>query len=64
MPSDDDAHWKLGVFYANHDDASVFVPKRFGIGWTVNIARPATWALLVVAAALTVGVVVAVTMLA
>lgn len=64
IPSDDDAHWKLGVFYANHDDASVFVPKRFGIGWTVNIARPATWALFVVAAALTVGGVVAVTMLA
>ncbi|PKU91541.1 hypothetical protein CQR46_0628 [Bifidobacterium pseudolongum subsp. globosum] len=64
MPSDDDAHWKLDVFYANHDDASVFVPKRFGIEWTVNIARPATWALLVVAAALTIGVVVAVTMLA
>ena len=42
---DDDAFWKLGTFYCNGDDPSVFVPKRFGMGWTINIARPAAWAL-------------------
>ncbi len=51
---DDDAHWPLGMIYFNADDASVIVPKRFGIGWTLNMARPATWviaALLVVVTA-------------
>ncbi|WP_165172373.1 DUF1648 domain-containing protein [Adlercreutzia sp. ZJ242] len=41
MPFDDDAHWKLGVFYFNPDDASLWLPERFGIGWTINLARPA-----------------------
>ena len=40
---DDDAHWPLGIFYFNREEPSVFVPKRFGIGWTLNMARPATW---------------------
>ncbi|MEZ0106084.1 putative membrane protein [Catenulispora sp. EB89] len=38
---DDDRYWKLGLLYYNHDDPSVFVPKRFGVGWTINFARPA-----------------------
>jgi uncharacterized membrane protein len=38
---DDDRHWKGGLIYVNRDDSSVFVPKRFGIGWTVNFGRPA-----------------------
>ncbi len=46
MPDDDDGHWKLGVFYVNRDDASVFLPKRFGIGWTINFGRPAAWVLI------------------
>jgi len=34
---DDDRFWKLGnTIYYNKDDPSVFVEKRFGIGWTVN----------------------------
>lgn len=44
MPLDDDEHWKLGIFYFNPDDASVWLPERFGIGWTMNLARPAAWA--------------------
>lgn len=44
--ADDDAHWKFGVFYWNSDDASICVPKRFGIGWTINFARPAAWAII------------------
>ena len=43
MSADDDAHWRLGIFYANADDPAVIVPKRFGIGWTLNWARPASW---------------------
>lgn len=46
---DDDAHWIGGLIYVNRDDPAVFVPKRFGgVGWTVNLARPAAWITLVV----------------
>lgn len=41
---DDDEHWLLGTIYCNREDPSIFVPKRFGIGWTSNIARWETWA--------------------
>lgn len=44
LARDDDAHWRLGVFYCNAEDPSIVVPKRFGIGWTINIARPGAWA--------------------
>lgn len=58
--SDDDEHWKLGVLYVNQEDASVFLPKRFGFGWTLNFARPAAWAIVVGFVVLTVAFVVAV----
>ena len=43
MRTDQDAHWKAGVFYWNPDDPAVFVAKRFSVGWTMNFARPASW---------------------
>jgi uncharacterized membrane protein len=43
---DDDRLYRWGLFYYNRDDPALFVPKRFGIGWTVNMARPLAWALL------------------
>lgn len=58
--SDDDEHWKLGILYWNPDDASVFLPERFGIGWTINLARPAAWAALVGFAAVVAAFVLAV----
>ena len=45
--SDHDRFWKLGMLYCNPDDASLFLPQRSGIGWTVNWGRPAVWALVV-----------------
>lgn len=45
--ADDDEHWKLGIFYYNKEDASAFLPKRFGVGWTINFARPAAWAIMI-----------------
>lgn len=42
----DDACWKLGMIYVNGNDASLFVPKRSGFGWTVNLGRPSAWALM------------------
>lgn len=47
MPEDSDEHWKAGIIYFNPEDASVFLPERFGIGWTFNWARPASWVILI-----------------
>ncbi len=55
---DDDAHWPLGLFYFNPDDVSIIVPKRFGIGWTLNMARPATWVAIALLVAVTAAFVV------
>jgi uncharacterized membrane protein len=44
---DDDRFWKLGLIYVNREDPAVFVQKRFGVGWTVNFARPVTVGLLI-----------------
>src|SRR5450759_5705179 len=30
----DNTHWVLGAFYVNRHDPSVFVEKRFGLGYT------------------------------
>lgn len=54
MGADDDAHWLLGTIYCNPQDPSIFVPKRFGIGWTSNIARWESWALVAALVALVV----------
>ena len=32
-------HWKLGIIYYNKDDSRFFVPKRSGLGLTINHAR-------------------------
>ena len=38
--------WKAGIFYVNHEDPALFVPKRFGIGYTLNFGNPWSWAVL------------------
>ena len=37
---DEDQYWKGGLFYFNSNDPSIFVEKRFGVGWTLNFANP------------------------
>jgi uncharacterized membrane protein len=37
---DDDRYWYGGVFYGNPDDPDLFVPKRSGLGWTMNFGHP------------------------
>ncbi len=53
---DDDSHWVGGFFYCNKSDPSIFVEKRFGIGYTMNFGNPisiiAAIALLLLIAAL------------
>jgi uncharacterized membrane protein len=53
---DDDRYWRGGLLYVNRADPAVFVPKRFGIGWTVNFGNPR--GLLLIAGLLAVAVVV------
>lgn len=40
MVRDDDRYWYAGFFYTNPDDADLFVPKRYGLGWTMNFGHP------------------------
>lgn len=61
--ADQDEYWKLGVFYFNPDDPSLFLPERFGIGWACNWARPAVWAIMVAGLVVTIGFVVIIMML-
>lgn len=35
-----DACWKLGMVYYNRADPALFVEKRFGLGWTLNMGNP------------------------
>lgn len=37
--------WR-GVLYVNPDDPRLVVPKRYGIGWTFNFAKPIAWVIL------------------
>jgi uncharacterized membrane protein len=53
---DDDRYWKLGVFYVNPNDPSLFLEKRFGVGWTINLARPMAWTILLVIIGLAIGI--------
>jgi uncharacterized membrane protein len=39
-PQDAQDSWKLLFIYYNPDDPRIFVPKRVGIGFTFNFARP------------------------
>ncbi|MCX5772439.1 MAG: DUF1648 domain-containing protein [Candidatus Hydrogenedentes bacterium] len=38
-----DECWKWGVFYNNPDDMRLWVEKRSGMGWTLNMAHKASW---------------------
>ncbi|HVP59507.1 MAG TPA: DUF5808 domain-containing protein [Myxococcaceae bacterium] len=40
--------WRGGLFYVNSADPRLLVPKRSGLGWTFNFARPVAWLLLAV----------------
>lgn len=39
----DDSQWAGGLLYHNKEDRSLIVPKRYGIGYTLNFARKSTW---------------------
>lgn len=43
----DDERWKLGAFYFNPDDPSIWIEKRYGIGITVNFGRWESWTVII-----------------
>jgi len=52
--------WKWGVFYYNPNDPALWVEKRFGLGWTLNLANARSFVvlgaiLLFIAASLGIG---------
>lgn len=55
---DDDKHWILGSFYYNKNDPSVFVEKRVGIGWEVNLGNPIGLMFMLVPLILLIGMII------
>jgi uncharacterized membrane protein len=47
-----DQYWKAGLFYVNPEDPALFIEKRFGIGYTMNFGRPASWIIIAAVALL------------
>jgi uncharacterized membrane protein len=54
---DDDKYWRGGLFYINREDHALLVPRRFGIGWTLNWANPRA-AMLLAGVAAVIGLVI------
>lgn len=42
-----ESHWR-GIVYVNREDPHVMVPKRYGIGWTLNFGHRGAWVFLIV----------------
>jgi uncharacterized membrane protein len=40
-------HYKWGLFYVNPEDSRLWVPKRLGLGWTLNFAHGLSWFMLI-----------------
>jgi len=38
-----DVCWYGSMFYYNREDPALMVPKRMGVGYTLNFARPTAW---------------------
>lgn len=49
---DEDEYWKGGLIYFNRNDPSIFVEKRFGVGWTINFANPIGYLIVIVPVAI------------
>jgi uncharacterized membrane protein len=54
---DDDKYWRSGLFYVNPADHALMVPRRFGLGWTLNFGNPRV-AVLLVGVVAVIGVVI------
>jgi uncharacterized membrane protein len=52
-----DKYWKLGLIYINRNDPALFVEKRFGMGYTLNLGHPGTLVFLAVLVAVFVAII-------
>jgi uncharacterized membrane protein len=43
----DNKYWKWGIIYINADDPAIWLPKRTGLGWTLNFAHKMSFVYLV-----------------
>ena len=57
MKEEEKSHYYFGVIYWNPDNKKIFVPKRFGVGYTINFGHP-------LAIVVLVAIIVVVTLLA
>lgn len=48
--------WHAGVFYYNPSDDRLLLPKRTGLGWTINFGQPLA---VVIASLVAIGIVAA-----
>jgi uncharacterized membrane protein len=46
--------WYGGIFYYNKKDSRLFLPKRTGLGWTINFAHPLGIVLMILIIVLTI----------
>ena len=42
-----DTAWKAGMLYCNREDPALWVPARFGFGYTLNFGNRWAWIILV-----------------
>jgi uncharacterized membrane protein len=54
-----DPRYRGGLVYYAPEDPRIWVPKRIGLGWTLNFARPLAWLFMALLLALPIGAVVA-----
>jgi uncharacterized membrane protein len=43
MEKKDQDNYRLGLFYFNRDDKSIFVKRKYGFGFSPNWANPLAW---------------------
>jgi len=61
LTAGDDRYWILyGSFYNNPNDSAIFIERRVGIGWTINLGRPAGKAIIILTFVVIIAMVVAV----
>jgi hypothetical protein len=63
VPSRNPSAWRAGLFYVDREDPALFVPKRYGLGYTFNYGHPAALPLTVVLVVLPLAIVGAVMLL-
>lgn len=61
--ADDDKYWKGGVIYVNKNDGRILVPKRFGVGFSINMGNPVGIAIFAVIIAIPVAIIISVLVL-